>query len=553
MREFDGLAVNSGKVLAPACLYSSNLHKAIDEYDITGGQIESELLRFDKALIDSSRELETISLRVADKVGNVESEIFMAQKHIMNDDSIVRQIREGIRGKKKNAEAVIFQVYREFEERFKAMDNVYLRERGADIREIRRRLLDNLKQEKRGFACEGQSHCQRGANRIIVAEEFTADMMAHMNFERVRGFATEHGGVSSHAAIIARALGIPAVSGLHGITQTVKCSDIVLVDGDSGRVYHMPSEETIKKVITVVDVQARAKCMIASPPGTEVLANASIFEDAHQARLLKADGIGLFRTEIMFIREDRLLTEDEQFERYKNIVGEMGNRPVTFRLLDVGGDKPLPFLRIQKESNPYLGWRGARFLLGNPDIFHIQVRALARVALLGKIKILFPMVVDERQQKELVDGVRGFVQAVPGAAENLQLGAMFEVPSACMQAQLIFKHVDFGSIGSNDLIQYLFAVDRNNEQVSADYNPEHPILWKLLADLVAASSEAGKPLSICGEMAGREGFAKRLLDIGIKSLSVSPRLIPQVRTEMMEYYDDGASVGKPEHRTEARA
>jgi phosphotransferase system enzyme I (PtsI) len=358
-----------------------------------------------------------------------------------------------------------------------------------------------------------------------------------MNFERVRGFVTEHGGVSSHAAIIARSLGIPAVTGVRGITDVVRCGDMVLLDGDSGRVFLNPVDDVVKKVITVADVRAQEKCAIASPPGMEVLANASIIEDVRQANLFKADGIGLYRTEIMFIREDRLLTQDEQYERYRKVVDEMKGKPVTFRLLDVGGDKPLPFLRIQKESNPYLGWRGARFLLGNPDIFSDQVQALGRVAKNVKIKILFPMVVDEKQQRMLVEGVREVLASVPGAAENIRLGAMFEVPSACMQARQIFKLVDFGSIGSNDLIQYLFAVDRNNEQVSADYNPEHPVLWELLKNMVSAARETGRELSICGEMAGREGLVTRLLEIGIRSLSVSPRLIPLVRNEMAEYHE----------------
>jgi len=534
---FEGLAITSGKVLAPACLYASELHKAVEEYSIAEKDLSAELQRFEAALAESSRELESISINVADKVGNVESEIFMAQKHIMNDAAIVRQIREGIRDKKKNAEAVVFEVFSAYEEKFKVMDNQYMRERGSDIVEIRRRLLDNLKMKKGGFLCEGQEHCQRGTNRIIVTEEFTADMMSHMNFERVRGFVTEHGGVSSHAAIIARSLGIPSVTGVRGIMELVRCGDHVLLDGDSGRVYLNPPHDLVKKVITVVDVKAREKISLVTPPGMAVLANASILEDVQQAAHLRADGIGLYRTEIMFIKEDRLLTQDEQHGRYQKVVDEMKGRPVTFRLLDVGGDKPLPFLRIQKESNPYLGWRGARFLLGNPDIFSDQVRALGRVAKTGRIRILFPMVVDERQIRMLVEGTREVLASVPGAAENVELGAMFEVPSACMQARRIFKLVDFGSIGSNDLIQYLFAVDRNNEQVSADYNPEHPVLWDLLTDLVSAAREAGRDLSICGEMAGKEGFAARLLDIGIHSLSVSPRLIPQVRNEMAEYHE----------------
>jgi phosphotransferase system enzyme I (PtsI) len=542
-KEFKGFSITSGKVFAPACLYSSNLHKAVDEYEIAGQQVEAEVRRFKEALAESSKELEGISGRVANRVGHVESEIFMAQKHIMNDGSIVRQIEDGIRSKKKNVEAVIFEVYRAYEEKFKAMDNQYLRERGSDISEIRRRLLDKLKKEKPGFRCVGQANCQRGANRIIVAEDFTADMMSHMNFEHVRGFVTEHGGVTSHAAIIARSLGVPAITGVRGITEVVKCGDMVLVDGDSGRVYLDPAADVVKRLLPVEDATAKKKCVVATPAGMEALANASSIEDVKQATLLQADGIGLYRTEIMFIREDRLLTEDEQYARYKNVLDEIKGKPVTFRLLDVGGDKPLPFLRIRKESNPYLGWRGARFLLGNPDIFRDQVRALGRVAASGKIKILFPMVVDEKQQRMLVQGVREVLASVPGAAENVKLGAMFEVPSACLQARQIFKLVDFGSIGSNDLIQYLFAVDRNNEQVSSDYDPEHPILWELLKDLVSAARETNRNLSICGEMAGREGLVTRLLDIGIRSLSVSPRLIPQVRNEMMEY--PGAAVKNP--------
>jgi phosphotransferase system enzyme I (PtsI) len=533
--EFKGLAVNSGRVAAPACLYSSNLHKSVDEYLIEETEIESELLRFEQALHESSRDLEMISARVAGGMGVVESEIFLAQNHIMNDAAIVRQIKDIIRNTRKNAEAVIFDVYRNYEEKFRAMDSPYLRERVSDISEIRRRLLDNLKKQKPGFLCEGQQHCQRGAGRIIVAEEFTADMMAHMNFERVRGFATEHGGLSSHAAIIARSLGIPAVTGLKNITEFAKCGQKVLVDGDSGTVYLEPEDDVLSRLIAAEEVSAEKEIFIVTPPGMEVLANASMIDDVKKAKNLRADGIGLYRTEILFITSDRLLSEEEQFRHYSSVAEEMGDKPVTFRLLDVGGDKPLPFLRIQKESNPYLGWRGARFLLGNPDIFSLQIRALLRLSKKRKIRIMVPMVVDDKQFSLVSDAVREAGQAVGMVAENVTLGAMFEVPSACIQAKKIFKLADFGSIGSNDLIQYLFAVDRSNEQVSADYNPEHPILWDMLEAIVDAAAHEKKHLTICGEMAGREGMARRLLDIGIRSLSVSPRLIPQVRNEMAVY------------------
>jgi phosphoenolpyruvate-protein kinase (PTS system EI component) len=217
------------------------------------------------------------------------------------------------------------------------------------------------------------------------------------------------------------------------------------------------------------------------------------------------------------------------------VIRQLPGKIVTFRLLDVGGDKPLPFLRIRKENNPYLGWRGARFLLGSMDIFAAQIKALARLSTESRIRILFPMVVDAGQMRALIKAARDVFVNVEADSANIELGAMFEVPSACLQAKKIFELVDFGSIGSNDLIQYLFAVDRSNEQVSSDYDPEHPVLWDMLKDLVGASRETKKGISICGEMAGRDGLAVQLLNIGINSLSVSPRLIPKVRQEMIQH------------------
>ncbi|MDD5673189.1 MAG: PEP-utilizing enzyme, partial [Chitinivibrionales bacterium] len=336
----------------------------------------------------------------------------------------------------------------------------------------------------------------------------------------------------SHAAIIARSLGVPAVTGLRDIMQHVRCGSTLLIDGDSGTVILEPTPAQIATFIPLEGAKSDTVVALRTPAGMEVCANASLVEDAHQAHLVNADGIGLFRTEITFLKAERLLTEDEQFEYYHEIVNIMAGKPVTFRLLDVGGDKPLPFMRIQKESNPYLGWRGARFLLGSPDILKPQIRALGRLSKIAPVNIMVPMIVDAVQQQQISSAIVEILQGVEHALENIKIGAMFEVPSACMQAREIFKIVDFGSIGSNDLIQYLFAVDRNNELVSRDYNPDHPILWETLRLLSAASSEAGKPLSICGEMAGRQSVPTRLVQTGITRLSVSPRLIPSVRSEM---------------------
>jgi phosphoenolpyruvate-protein phosphotransferase (PTS system enzyme I) len=426
-------------------------------------------------------------------------------------------------------------VFLAYEQEFMKLDNQYLRERASDISEIRRRLLNQLHNLRPGFVCDGQAHCRRGRDRIIVAEELTPDMIVNMHLESVLGFVTEHGGVSSHAAIIARSLGIPAVSGVHGILAKVRCGDKIYLDGDDGTVYLRPDKSALEQMKPAGKMVAEVVRIIRSPAGIEVLANASMIEDVTLARSVHADGIGLLRTEIFFLTHNRLLDENEQFDFYSKVVSAMENKPVTFRLLDVGGDKPLPFLRIEKESNPYLGWRGARFLLASPDIFALQVRALGRVSRISKLKIMVPMIVDAAQAMEFRKRIFEQVSAVGGKPENLSIGAMFEVPSACLMADDIYKHVDFGSIGSNDLIQYLFAVDRNNERVSGDYNPEHPVLWNVLKNLSATAKRMRKPLSICGEMAGRDGIPSKLLDIGIRSFSVSPRYISRVRAEVVEH------------------
>lgn len=539
MIRYKGLSINSGVVAAKACLYSQEKHRQISDRVVQGDkQAKTELARFERSLKQCSADLQKIADEVAQTVGKAESEIFITQMHIMNDPAIVDSIKEKVIRDGNNIERAITDVLRSYEEKFASLDYEYLRDRSTDIGEIRRRLLDNLYNTRPGFVCEGQRRCTRGSKRIIVAEELTADMMVHMDLEKVLGIVTEHGGISSHAAIIARSVGVPAVSGVRGIFRSVACGTEMLVDGDAGEVITSPTPEILASRKQVDPVDSKDVCLIETPVGLEVMANASILEDVRQAAAVRADGIGLFRTEILFMRAERLISEDDQFEHYAEVLRIMEGKPVTVRLLDIGGDKELPFLSVEKESNPYLGWRGARFLLGNPTVFTTQVRALVRLSKVGKVRILFPMVIDVNQLRKLCDAVRAIMATEDGLAENISLGAMFEVPSACLQADQIYKHIDFASIGSNDLIQYLFAVDRNNELVSQDYDPEHPLLWSILEQLSDAAQRARKPLSICGEMAGRVGFASRLVGLNIKSLSVSPRLIPRVRNEISQMRDE---------------
>ncbi len=538
-----GLAINSGKSFGHVCLYASNHHQAVVPHDLVNDtEVAEEIARLDVALKECSQDLDRIVLEVSEHVGEAEGSIFTAQKHILNDPAIIAAITLGVRTEKKNLEYILDRVFDGYEEKFAKLDNEYFRERSTDIGEMRRRLLDKLYNTRPGFICQGQHDCSRGKDRIIVAEELTAEMMVHMKLESLLGIVTERGGITSHAAIIARSMGIPAVSGVRGVYSQVQCGTRILVDGDAGMVLLNPDAEIVAAAIPKEPQISENICYLETPAGMEVLANASLVEDAHQAAFTHADGIGLFRTEILFMRAQRRLTLEEQSAMYRDVLSIMKHKPVTFRMLDVGGDKELPFLRIEKETNPYLGWRGARFLLGSPDIFETQIRALLRQTNEHIVRILFPMVIDSKQMQELLAFVRAIMATENVRSENVRIGAMFEVPSACLDADAIFKSIDFASIGSNDLIQYIFAVDRNNDLVSQDYNPDHPILWKVLQDLANSAKQHKKPLSICGEMAGRPDAAAKLCDIGITSFSVSPRLVNRVRNEISRYCSRGITI-----------
>lgn len=530
---YNGLAISAGKVVAKVCVYYTEKHNTLTIRQLANEmEINAEIKRFYDAVAICSADFDKASEEVRVNIGVAEAEIFQAQKHIVNDPVINSEIEQVLIRKKINLEPVVSEVYKKYETKLASLENLVLRERSTDLAEIRRKLLGVLANTRPGFHCEGQLHCSRGVDRVIVAEELTSDMMVHMNLDHVRGIVTEHGGFTSHAAIIARSIGIPAVSGVRGILEKISCGTMVLVDGDNGHVIIEPDSETVEKLIPVEEVQGEIVCRLYSPRGVEAHANVSLMDDVQQAVAVHADGIGLFRTEINFIREERIPTEDEQYAFYAEVQRLMGERPVVFRLLDVGGDKELPFLKIEKETNPYLGWRGSRFLLGSNDIFATQVKALLRLSRKQKLRILFPMVIDIVQLQKLVSAVRELIQITDTNPENLLLGAMFEVPSACLQANSILKLIDFATIGSNDLVQYLFAIDRNNELVSQDYNPHHPVLWELIEQLSTTAKNIGKPLSICGEIAGLPHMVSRILNCGINSFSVSPRLIPRLRNEM---------------------
>lgn len=535
-RRFTGISINSGVVFGKVCMYSSQRHRTVSQYSLSTQQaVDQELQRFDEAIVLCSHELNRIASEVAKNIGKAEAEIFLTQKHIMNDPKLIESIKEAVSVGRKNAEWAISDILNSYEEQFTKIDNEYLRERSSDIGEVRRRLLNKLTDKKSGFVCKGHANCTKGRDRVIVAEELTPDMVANMDLDKVLGFVTERGGITSHAAIMARSIGVPAISGVIDLLDSVNCGDTILIDGDNGQVFINPEESLTAPYLSVEKAQAENVCAVDTPRGMKVLANASSMEDVKVAEFVRADGIGLFRTEILFMKNKHLLSVEEQFLYYKNVMDQMGDKPVTFRLLDAGGDKQLPFLKMEQELNPFLGWRGSRFLLGNPEILRDQLTALLMLSKSAKMKIMYPMVVDQKQARQLVSFARDVMAGIECKPENVSLGAMFEIPSAFLQAKEILTEFDFGSIGSNDLIQYLFAIDRGNALVAGEYDPEHPVLWNLLRQLADTAVSLHKPLSLCGEMAGREGISTKLVATGIKSLSIAPRLIPRVRSELARY------------------
>jgi phosphotransferase system enzyme I (PtsI) len=524
---FKGVPISPGVAVAKACLFNEARHNRLTPALIAEHEIEGEISRLHQAIAAAGARLAGIRERVAREVGPAEAEIFVAQQMMVDDRSLHAKMIAAMRTERAGAEMAVMSILDAYEARISALDNEYLRERASDIGEIKRRLLDELAQTRPGLRCEGADHCQRGRDRIVVAVELTPSLTVDLDTEHLRGFLTEHGGATSHATILARALGIPAVSGVADVHSLVACGTEVLLNGDTGEVVLWPRPETVALYQRRLAASAGPQEAVDPVPGLRVMANISVVSEAAMARRMKAEGIGLYRTEFEFMALGRVLTEDEQFQRYAALVKAMGGAPVYIRLLDLGGDKPAPYLGISAEANPALGLRGARLLARYGELLRTQARAIARASILGPIHVTYPMIVDVEQFVALRSV---FMAALSGLeVGRLFHGVMLEVPAACLNADALLREADYGSIGTNDLYQYLFAIDRNNERVSADFRLDHPVFWDMLAGVVAAARRQGKPLSLCGEMAGWPEYVLRMRAIGITTVSVSARLVPIIR------------------------
>ncbi|QUW21592.1 phosphoenolpyruvate--protein phosphotransferase [Sporosarcina sp. Marseille-Q4063] len=539
MSVLQGIAASSGIAIAKAyCLVEPDLtfsKKTIDD-------IEKEVERFQSAIAITKGELESIQEIAKKELGADEAAIFDAHLLVLTDPELIGPIEDKIKTEQVNAEYALEETTDMFIMMFEQMDNEYMQERAADIRDVRKRILSHL------LGVKVVNPSEISEEVVIIAEDLTPSDTAQLNRNFVKGFATDIGGRTSHSAIMARSLEIPAVVGTSDATETIKDGDIIIVDGLNGKVHINPTEEVIAEYKVEQENFEKQKLewaklvdektVTADGHYVELAANIGTPEDLEGVTNNGGEGIGLYRTEFLYMGRDQLPTEDEQYEAYKKVLEGMDGKPVVVRTLDIGGDKELPYLNLPTEMNPFLGFRAIRLCLEELDIFRTQLRALLRASTYGNLKIMFPMIAtleEFREAKAILEEEKTALKANGTTiSEDIELGIMVEIPSTAVLADQFAKEVDFFSIGTNDLIQYTMAADRMNERVSYLYQPYNPAILRLVKMVIDASHREGKWTGMCGEMAGDEIAIPLLLGLGLDEFSMSATSILKARTQIKD-------------------
>jgi phosphoenolpyruvate-protein phosphotransferase (PTS system enzyme I) len=540
METLKGIAASSGIAIAKAY--------QLVETDLTFekkkvSNVAEELVRLKEALTTSHSELEQFRDKKAlEDFRSDKAAIFEAHLLVLNDPELLSQIEDKIKTEQVNAEQALKDVADLFIMLFEQMDNGYMKERAADIRDVTNRILANL------LGVELVNLSMISEEVIIIADDLTPSETAQLNRKYVKGFTTNIGGRTSHSAIMARSMEIPAVVGTKLATTLIKNGDVVIVDGLNGEVSINPTPEVIEQYKNeqirfeqqMVEWAKLVNESTVSADGhhVELAANIGTPNDLRGVKANGAEGVGLYRTEFLYMSRNELPSEEEQFESYKAVLEGMKEKPVVVRTLDIGGDKELPYLELPKEMNPFLGFRATRLCLEEQDLFKTQLRALLRASVYGNLKIMFPMIatLDEfRAAKAILVGEKEKLVAEGIAvSEEIELGIMVEIPSTALIADQFAKEVDFFSIGTNDLIQYTMAADRMNERVSYLYQPYNPAILRLVKMVIDAAHREGKWAGMCGEMAGDELAIPLLLGLGLDKFSMSATSILKARSQILQ-------------------
>mgnify|MGYP000885346481 FL=1 len=531
-----GIAASDG--IAIAKVYT------LTEPDLTVTKVtvedsEKEVSRLDDALAASIKDVELIKETALKNLGEEEAQVFDAHLMVLSDPELIGQVKDSITSNKVNAESALKEVTDMFISIFAGMeDNPYMQERAADIRDVSKRVLAHL------LGVKIPSPATIKDEVIIVAADLTPSDTAQLNRQYVKAFVTDIGGRTSHSAIMARSLEIPAIVGTKEVTSTAKDGDIIIVDGLTGDVFLNPSEEVI------AEYRAKAEAFAAQQAEWEKLKDSKTYtKDGHQVELAAnigtpkdlegvvnngAEGVGLYRTEFLYMDSHEMPTEEDQFEAYKAVLEGMNGKPVVVRTMDIGGDKELPYLPLPHEMNPFLGYRAIRISLNEPEMFRTQLRALLRASVYGKLRIMFPMIatlndfrgakalLEEEKAKLIAEGVE--------VSDDIQVGIMIEIPAAAVLAHQFAKEVDFFSIGTNDLIQYTMAADRMNERVSYLYQPYNPSILTLIKHVIDSAHKEGKWAGMCGEMAGDQTAVPLLVGLGLDEFSMSASSVLKTRS-----------------------
>jgi phosphotransferase system enzyme I (PtsI) len=540
MRVMTGLAVSRGFVMGPAFLYRAGSSEQVPEYRIEPEQVEHEVARLVDAFALTRTQINTLAQELKKRINGDEASIFDGHLMILDDPTLQSTCKEKIVKDLRNAEAAVKQVADTYSSIFDAMDDSYLRERAQDVGDIVKRILRNLS----GVGSDA-SALRVEYPCIVVADELSPSEAISLPKHQILGFATDRGSTTSHASLLARALGIPAVVGLGSLSAHVKSGDLLLLDGTRGKVVVNPDSEeraafekmmarsrTLTESLEQATMQPGRTLDVRPVPFLANVDSSTALADLHTAG---AEGIGLYRTEYLWLQEDREPSEEEQTQAYTEVARALPDgQAVAIRVLDLGGDKmPKSGGIMHREANPFLGNRSIRFLLRNPDVFHRQLRAVLRASAHGNVQILYPMVttIDELHaaNMELHTCMAELkAQGIP-FDESIQRGVMIEVPAAALIADALAKECEFFSIGTNDLIQYTLAVDRVNETVARLYQPTHPAVLQLIDLAVTAAHANGLRVSVCGETAADPVMAMLFIGMGVDELSMSPNLIRLVK------------------------